>query len=314
MGVSGAVAQQAQEDAVDPSLPTYNQDVPANPGVPSGSTQPPVAIPMQTPVFATDQPPGVVPPPPPPSGGANQPATPAKPEGASVSSMQSRSRVIEDLRPERVQVYPDDPDSAWWEINPRYAFARAQREQRPLLLLFTGMWNTQAMALSEEVFSTQSFNEYVKENLVICYLNYPRNYTDAPDSLRHVKDKFKVRGYPNVLVFNPNGEVEKGIRGYHTGRPVDYFNELKGHCRPVLESVALQKSELVRRGFRDWSNYLGKAIFARFVKHDTKYVVLQDARAVEWTIAINDLAPEDQKMVESFQRVDKVKIEQEGSE
>lgn len=228
------------------------------------------------------------------------------PTGATISEMQSQSRVIEDERPERVQVFPEDPESAWWEINPHYAFDRAQREQRPLMLVFTGIWNTQAMALSQEVFATKSFNNFVKENLVICYLNYPRNYTDAPDALRRIKDRFKVKGYPNVLIFNPNGEVERGIRGYRTGRPVDYFNELVGASRPVIESIRVQKAELVARGFRDWSNYLGKEIFARFVKHDGVRVVIQDASGQKWTIPLNDLAPEDQKMVESFPKVDKL--------
>jgi hypothetical protein len=231
------------------------------------------------------------------------------PTGATISEMQSQSRVLEDERPERVQVFPEDPESAWWEINPHYAFDRAQREQRPLMLLFTGIWNTQAMALSQEVFATKSFNNFVKENLVICYLNYPRNYTDAPDALRKIKDRFKVKGYPNVLIFNPNGEVERGIRGYRSGRPVDYFNELVGACRPVIESVRLQKAELIARGYRDWSNYLGKEIFARFVKHDGVRVVIQDASGQKWTIPLNDLAPEDQKMVESFPKVDKLDSE-----
>jgi len=231
------------------------------------------------------------------------------PTGATISEMQSQSRVLEDQRPERVQVFPEDPDSAWWEINPHYAFDRAQREQRPLMLLFTGIWNTQAMALSQEVFATKSFNNFVKENLVICYLNYPRNYTDAPDALRKIKDRFKVKGYPNVLIFNPNGEVERGIRGYRTGRPIDYFNDLVGACRPVIESIRVQKAELVARGYRDWSNYLGKEIFARFVKHDGVRVVIQDASGQRWTIPLNDLAPEDQKMVESFPKVDKLDSE-----
>lgn len=233
-----------------------------------------------------------------------KPTDPVVPSGATISAMQSQSRVIEDEKPERVQVYPDDPDSAWWEINPHFAFDRAQREQRPLLLLFTGIWNTQAMALSQEVFATKSFNDFVKENLVICYLNYPRNYTDAPDALRKIKDKFKVRGYPNVLIFNPNGEVEQSIRGYRSGRPVDYFNELVGAARPVIESIKRQKAELVTRGFRDWSNYLGKEIFARFVKHDGVRVIIEDASGQKWNIPLNDLAPEDQKMVESFPKVD----------
>lgn len=228
------------------------------------------------------------------------PTRPAKPMGTSVSAMQSRGSVIENTRPERVKVFPDDPESAWWEINPSYAFARAQREQKPLLLLFTGMWNTQAMALSKEVFATKSFNKYVKEHLIICYLVYPRNITDAPDSLRRVKEKFKVRGYPNVLIFNPNGEVERGIRGYRTGRPVDYFWELKNTCQPVLESIKTQKQGLVRYGYRDWSNFREKVIFAKFVDRDQTWARLQDVSGEIWTIKINDLAPDDQRLVESF--------------
>lgn len=223
-----------------------------------------------------------------------------------MTPVQGTSRVVEDNRPQRSAVYPDDPDSAWWEINPHFAFDRAQREQKPLLLLFTGIWNTQAMALSQEVFSTKSFNEYVKENLVICYLSYPRNYTDAPDALRKIKDKFKVKGYPNVLLFNPNGEVQRGVRGYRTGRPVDYFNQLKAACHPVLEAVKKQKAELVAKGYRDWSNYLGKLVFAKLVHHDGTHVVLLDAAGQKWTVKINDLAPDDQRLVESFPAVAKV--------
>lgn len=311
---AGLVYLTAQEGADDTSIPETQAPIHAQPVHPGA----PGAVPTDTtilegePTFASDRSmtpgvsgPGAIPPPAP-----MQPSTqaPNKPMGPTVSPMQSRGRLIQDMRPQRITVFPDDPESAWWEINPSYAFARAQREQRPLMLLFTGVWNTQAMALSEEVFSTKSFNEYVKENLVICYLNYPRNQTDAPDSLRRIKDKFKVRGYPNVLIFNPNGEVEKGIRGYRSGRPIDYFNSLKVGCLPVLESIKVQKAQMMQTGFRDWSNYLGKEIFARFVRHDTQHVVLQDASGIEWIIKINDLAPEDQRLVESFPRSDKIEI------
>ncbi len=228
------------------------------------------------------------------------------PSGATVSPQMARSHVMEVVRPERVKVYPDDPESAWWEINPHYAFDRAQREQKPLMLLFTGMWNAQAMSLSQEVFSTRSFNEYVKENLIICYLNYEKNYTDTHVALRAIKDKFKVRGYPNIIIFNPNGEVERGIRGYRTGRPVDYFNELKTITSPVLESIKVQKTERKREGYRDWSNYLGKEIFAQFVQQDRAYVQLKDVSGTKWAFKINDLAPADQKLVESFPPVAKI--------
>ncbi|MEM7696820.1 MAG: thioredoxin family protein [Verrucomicrobiota bacterium] len=239
------------------------------------------------------------------SPGANTTAAPVAPSnpGISLSSMRADSQVVENFAPERVPVYPDDPQSAWWEINPHYAFARAQLEQKPMLLLFTGIWNSQAMSLSEEVFSTKSFNEYAKENLIICYLNYPRSITSAAPVLRDLKERFKVMGYPNVIFFNPNGDVERGIRGYRSGRPIDYFEELKSICRPILADVQAQKMVYAKRGFRTWTNFLGDTIFARFVEQDTLHVTLIDVRGNRWTLPINDLFPEDQLMVESFPAV-----------
>ena len=230
--------------------------------------------------------------------------------GVTLSGEKTSSQLIENERPERVRVFPDDPESAWWEINPSYAFARAQREQKPLMLLFTGVWNTQAMALSQEVFSTKSFNEYVKENLVICYLNYPKNITNAPDSLRMVKKKFNVKGLPNVLLFNPSGEVHRGLRGYRRGKPIDYFGRLKVACRPVLASIVVQRESLERRGYRDWSNFLGKVIFAKYLRRDDSHVALLDVSGKEWYIPMNDLSPEGQKLVRSFPKGEKIILSQ----
>jgi len=234
---------------------------------------------------------------------APAPAVSGLPQGVSVSEQLSRSREIVVERAERRAVYPEDPESAWWEINPSLAFARAQREQKPLLLLFTATWNTQAMSLSEEVFATKSFNEYVKNNLVICYIPFPRNPTDAHPAVRAIKDKFKVKGLPNTLIFNPNGEVHRGMTGYRSGRPVDYFNELRAACRPILESIANQRGTLVARGYRDWSSDQGKIIFADLVEHDQARVVLRDVPGQLWVTKISDLAPADQKLVESFPAV-----------
>jgi len=296
-------------------------------GVLSASLATVVVWSQDDPQFATDKPPalraapvaepippgGAVIPPQMPIAAPVTPGAPQMPGGlnfpqptGSLAGYQGQSRLIEVIIPERVPVYPDDPDSAWWEVNPHAAFDRAQREQRPLLLVFTATWNTQAMALSQEVFATKSFNEFVKENLVICFLSYPKNFTDAPETLRVIKDKYKVKGYPNTLLFTPNGEVEKGISGYRPGKPIDYFNRLKALCLPLIESIEIRKSELVKMGFRNWSNYLGKEIFARFIEHDETHVVIQDAIGQKWTVKKNDLAPEDQKLVESFPPIDKV--------
>ena len=226
--------------------------------------------------------------------------------GSQMGGYKSQARIVEEYRPEKFKVYPDDPDSAWWETNVRFAFARAQREMKPLLLLFTAQWRPEAMNLSQEVFSTKSFNSYVKKNLVICYLNYPRNIKDSPRSMQWAKKEFKVAGYPNVLIFTPKGEVVRAMRGYRKGRPVDYFNELKEVCAPALLDIETHKSELEKQGYRDWHNHEGRVLFAKFLKRDDLLMTLRDGRGQNWTLSLNQLSRDDQMMASSYPKIDEV--------
>lgn len=227
--------------------------------------------------------------------------------GSSMSAYRPNSSIIRsDYSAKRIKVYADDPESAWWEVNVRHAFARAQREMRPLLLLFTAQWSPNAMYLSKEVFGTKSFNNYVKENLVICYLNFPKDLRNAPKSLKWAKEEFKVSGYPNVLIFSPKGEVHRGIRGYSIGRPVDYFNELKTACGPVLSDIAVLKESLERQGYRDWHSSNGRVLFAKFIRRDDRLMTLRDGRGQEWTVSIDQLVEEDQLMAQTYPRIDQV--------
>ncbi len=220
--------------------------------------------------------------------------------GSSVSQEVARSRIVVSDAAQRVPVNRDDPDSAWWEVNPSFAFARSQLLQRPLLLLFTGEWNSRAVALSDEVFASNSFSELAKDRLVVCYLKYPRNVTEASRANRRLKEKFKVRGYPNVLLFHPNGELVSGIRGYRTGRPVDYFHRLKGEISSIEQQIQASRQELENKGFRMWTHYLGQEVFCQFERRDDTLVTLLDVEGVEYTVRINDLAPQCQIYAESF--------------
>ncbi len=231
--------------------------------------------------------------------------------GPRVGEEMARSYVLENYDPQRVPVRMDDPESAIWEVNPHYAFALAQRLQRPLLLLFTAQWNAKCVKLSEEVFATKSFNELAKEHAVICYLDYPRNQTDAPPALRRWKDQFKVAGFPNLLIFNPEGEVVQDLTGYTTGKPVTYFNELKEVVMPLVVSIEERKNSLRKIGFRTWKNGEGQELFARFVRHGGGLVMLQGANRKTWTIPVAKLSEKDRELVSSFPEVEVIAGEQE---
>ncbi|MCB1229539.1 MAG: thioredoxin family protein [Verrucomicrobiae bacterium] len=227
--------------------------------------------------------------------------------GSRIGEEQTRSYVLEDYAPQRVPVRLDDPDSAIWEVNPHFAFSLAQRLQRPLLLLFTAKWNPSCMKLSEEVFATKSFNELVKEHCVICYLDYPANRSSAPPALQRWKEQFDVMGYPNLLVFDPDGNVVQDLTGYTAGKPVTYFNQLKAIVMPLASAIEEKKTSLRKHGFREWENAEGERLFARFVRRAGELVTLQGANQKTWTIEIASLSGKDQELIRSFPEAGEVR-------
>lgn len=231
---------------------------------------------------------------------------PPVPAGPTVGEEMARSYTLDDYKPQRVPVLMDDPESAIWEVNPHYAFALAQRLQRPLLLLFTARWNPKSLKLSEEVFATKSFNDLAKHHVVICYLDYPQNLTDAHPALRRWKEQFRVNGYPNLLVFDPEGNVVQDLTGYTTGKPVTYFNRLKGVVMPLVAMIDEKKSALEKKGFRVWRNQEGQELFARFVRHGGGLVTLQGANLETWTVSVATLADSDRALVASFPEVEEL--------
>lgn len=117
---------------------------------------------------------------------------------------------------------------AKWDRNPSRAISKAKALDRPLLILFTALgWNENAVLLSTEVFMSKTFNEFAGEHLILSYLDYPKTLTAAPDSIRAMKEKYQVHGYPTILLLDPKGNELYRDSGYIPGRARDYFSELR---------------------------------------------------------------------------------------
>ena len=211
----------------------------------------------------------------------------------------SRSGVIPDKAP-ILPITSADPNSAQWERNPRKAFGQAKARQKPMLLLFTAQWNTICKQLSVEVFSSKTFNRYAKENLVICYLDYPRSPLDVPDPLRKLKEKFKVRGLPVLLIFDPEGHVIHQANGYSTGRPIDYFNALKSITDTQLADISEKRKLLTSQGYREWKNNKGQQFFALFVHRSENSITLKSYSGEKWSMEIKSLSPPDRLFAQSL--------------
>jgi thioredoxin-related protein len=69
-----------------------------------------------------------------------------------------------------------------WHTDMNQAIAISQKENKPMMLFFTGSdWCGWCIRLQKEVFLTETFTKWAKENVVLVELDFPRSkpQTDA---------------------------------------------------------------------------------------------------------------------------------------
>jgi thioredoxin-related protein len=113
-------------------------------------------------------------------------------------------------------------DSTWLTSVPD-AQAQAKKENKLVLLNFTGSdWCSWCKKLDEEVFSKQEFSDYAKSNLVLVTVDFPNQIKLPADLVKAnnaLKDKYKITGYPTLVVLKPDGTTVWTQVGYMSGGP-----------------------------------------------------------------------------------------------
>ncbi|MEK6579545.1 MAG: thioredoxin fold domain-containing protein, partial [Bdellovibrionota bacterium] len=115
---------------------------------------------------------------------------------------------------------------------PEIALARASKEHKPLLIDFFGIWCPPCNMLDEKVFLSPSFMKQTS--------HFIKLKLDADSEVSwELKSKFKVGGYPTLIIASPQGEEIHRIVGY---RPLKEFNqEIKNAMKRSV--VTLEESQ-----------------------------------------------------------------------
>jgi thioredoxin-related protein len=118
------------------------------------------------------------------------------------------------------------------------AMQQAKAEHKPVLMVFAGSdWCKPCILLNKEVWNTDTFAKYAKDNLVLLELDFPRfkkNQLPA-EQVKHneqLADKYNTEGvFPLVVLVDEDGKVISKT-GYKTGGPeayVQHLNKLLHH-------------------------------------------------------------------------------------
>ena len=144
-------------------------------------------------------------------------------DGASIAAAKRRSAVSL------------NQDSSAWGVDYRAALERAARENKRVLLNFTGSdWCGWCHRLEADVFATPEFKKYAAENFVLVTVDFPRK-TPLPADLTaqnaSLKRRHGVRGFPTVIVVDPDGVKLAEVRGYIQGGPKAFLAALESKGR-----------------------------------------------------------------------------------
>ena len=104
-----------------------------------------------------------------------------------------------------------------WGTDLAAAKAQAAKENKPILLVFTGSdWCGACIALHQEVFEKLSFAAYAKERFIPVEIDCPHGNKMSEEQKKAnnaLAEEFHVEGFPTILVLNPQGVVSGGFVG-----------------------------------------------------------------------------------------------------
>ena len=99
-----------------------------------------------------------------------------------------------------------------WLTDLDAAKKQAATEKKPILMFFTGSdWCGWCKKLHEDVLDKKEFQDFAKENVILLELDFPNSIPQS-DALKKqnkaLGEKFKVSGYPTMVLVASDGEKE----------------------------------------------------------------------------------------------------------
>ena len=112
------------------------------------------------------------------------------------------------------------PSMLTWSEDYQAATQKAVAQNKLLLLFFTGSdWCGWCMKMDKEIFSTKEFLELAGNAFIFVKLDFPSHTPQKAEiqiQNKELQEKFKVHGYPTVLITEPNGKI-LATAGYRSG-------------------------------------------------------------------------------------------------
>lgn len=123
-------------------------------------------------------------------------------------------------------------DNLDWETNLEAALQKAKKENKAVLVNFTGSdWCQWCFKLSDEVFKQKEFEDYAKKNLILVMVDFPRKIEQSNETKiynQQLAQQYGIQGFPTILLFNSQGAAVTKT-GYQPGGAENYVRHLQSY-------------------------------------------------------------------------------------
>jgi len=116
-----------------------------------------------------------------------------------------------------------------WETDFEVAKTKSKKNQKPILMLFTGSdWCQPCKNLKKDFFNSKDFLKKSK-GFVLLLVDFPRNkelITPVQESAnKALSAKYGIRSFPTIIAVNHNGAIIDKIKSYSSSRDTRYHFE-----------------------------------------------------------------------------------------
>ena len=122
-----------------------------------------------------------------------------------------------------------------WKNNLDQAKSIAKEEGKQILLVFSGSdWCAPCIKLEKKIWSSQTFQDYAENNLVLLRADFPKLKKNKPskeqqDHNKKLAEKYNTKGYfPFVVLVDAEGEILNQL-GYKNVDPQAYIKSINAY-------------------------------------------------------------------------------------
>lgn len=110
-----------------------------------------------------------------------------------------------------------------WQTDYKAALEQAAKENKPVLLDFTGSdWCGWCIKLDKETFSQPDFKQFAEKNLILVEVDFPNGKPQSAEVKKQnaeLQAKYGVEGFPTLILLNSKGKEIAKNPGYLPGGP-----------------------------------------------------------------------------------------------